>query len=168
MGVVNTKSTSVTNADATPVVHNNPFVEGGLVRCSVGTVEVAAADDDTSTYRMCRIPSNARIISAHILCDAITGGTSYDLGFWDTAANGAAVITGGTSVLASAVDLSSAITTVNTEHVFEAMDIAKIEKRAWELTSLTVDPMKEFDVVLSANTVGTGAGTISLVILWAV
>ncbi len=165
MAVVNKKSTAITNADAVPRTANNSYLEAGIVRTSIAVVEVAAADDDTSTYRMVRLPSNARISSIKVYCDAITGGTSYELGYFDTLANGGLVILD--DCYAAALDLSTAIT-VGTELMFQNRDIDNIEKRAWEDAGLSVDPFKEFDLVFSGDTVGTGAGGIAINVKWTV
>ena len=55
MSVVNTKSTNVTNADASPPAHTEALIAHGRVRKAVGSVEVAAADDDGSAYRICLV-----------------------------------------------------------------------------------------------------------------
>ncbi len=166
MGVVNTKATAITNADATPRTANSPYFERGLHLSSVGTVEVAAADSDGSVYRFARVPSGARLTSIVVFCDAITGGTGYDCGGYDVATvNAGALIVD--NCYASALDLSSAITT-GTQILFQAKDIINIEKRVWEDLALTVDPFKEIDICLTGDTVGTGAGTISLAVGWVV
>jgi len=162
MAVVNTKSTIVTNADATPVVLTSPRIAGGYLACEVATVEVAAADDDTSVYRLFRLPSNAKVVSIRILNDAITGGTSYDLGFYRTADDGGAVVDA--DAYGSAIDMSSARTTAFFEGAYEAADIANIEKEVWQNAGLSSDPSVLYDVCLTANTVGTAAGTISAIV----
>jgi hypothetical protein len=40
--------------------------------------------------------------------------------------------------------------------------IDQIEKRLWERLGLSVDPQVDYDLALTGDTVGTGAGTISL------
>lgn len=161
MGVVNTLSNAITNADATPRVPNSSYIEGGLLRVSVATVEIAAADSDTSVFRFFRLPSGARIHKLMVFCDAITGGTSFDFGLYQTAANGGALVD--VDAYASAVDLSSAITQ-GTNILFEAKDIANIEKRVWQDAALTADSFREYDICATANTVGSGAGTVSMLI----
>lgn len=163
MAVVNTKSTLITNADATPPVLNSSYFDTGIMRTSVGTVEVAAADSDTSVFRFVRVPSNARINSIRVYCDTITAGTSFDCGLYQTAANGGAVLLA--TAYASAVDLSTAIT-VGTEIAFEARDIANVGKRVFEDGGLTADTALEYDICLLANTVGSAAGTITLAVNW--
>lgn len=165
MAVANTKSTAITNADATPVVITNRNIIKGPVFCACATVEVAAADDDGSVYRMVRLPSNARVISMTRFNDAITAGTVYDLGVYQTAANGGAVVDA--DVFATDADLSSA-SVVGVEMRYEVADINGIEKRLWEVLGLTSDPQREYDIAFTGDTVGTAAGTISLEVLWTV
>lgn len=159
MAVVNTKATAVSNADATPVVFNNRILTKAPLFEAVGTVEVAAGDDDNSVYRIARIPSNARISSIELFNDAITGGTAYHVGLHQTAANGGAAADA--DVFATSVDLSSA-RVAPLDVTFEALDINKIEKRVYELLGETNDTKRFYDLTLTGATVGTGAGTISV------
>lgn len=165
MAVANTKSTHITAADATPPTLTNSYLAGGVLRESVGTVETAAADDANSIYRLVRVPSHARISSILLASDAITGCNSAEVGVYQTAANGGAVVS--ESLFASAVDLSSGI--AFTEELLEATatDIDKVEKRLWELLALDADPMRDYDIGVIANDV-TAAGTISMKVKWTV
>lgn len=165
MAVVNTKSTAITNGDATPVVITNRILTRGPVFTACGTVEVAAGDDDGSVFRFVRVPSNARIISITRFNDAITTGTAYEIGLHQTAANGGAAADA--DLFATAVDLSSA-SVVGVEQRFEAADIINIEKRVWELLGLTADPQRDYDLTFTGTTVGTGAGTISVEVRYTV
>lgn len=165
MAVANTKSTVITNADASPRTPNSSYLEHGKIRECVATVEVAAADDDTSVYRMVRIPSGARISQILVANDAITAGTSYDLGVYKNAGDGGAVVN--VDQFLSAVDMSSARAQfTDLTHESADFDIDKVEKRIWEMTgiALTADPFLEYDIAFTANTVGTAAGTISLIV----
>lgn len=161
MAVANTKSTAITNADATqPRVQTQSWIQKAEVFATVATVEVAAADDDASVYRMVRVPSSARIHSIEIVSDAITGGTAYDVGVYKVAGDAAGAVVDA-DLFADGLDLSAG-NTVPVDITFAARDIADIEKRLWELLGLSADPHKEYDICLTADTVGTGAGTISL------
>jgi hypothetical protein len=163
MAVENKKSTIVGNADAVPAVLTSPRIAGGHLRAQVATVEVAAADDDTSVFRLFRLPSNAKVTAFSLFNDAITGGTSYDIGLYRTAADGGAAVD--VDAFASAVDLSSGRAASGPlVATFEAQNIDKIEQELWQVASLTTDPGVMYDVALTANTVGTGAGTISAII----
>lgn len=165
MPVENRKSTQITNADATPPVLNNSAVARGVPFVACATIEVAAADDDTSIYRLIRVPSNAVMQSLVLFNDAITAGTSYDFGLLQTAANGGGATGADIDVFATAVDLSSARTT-GTEILFEALNIDQMGRRVWEILGLSSDPGREYDLVASANTVGTAAGTITIRAMW--
>lgn len=161
MAVVNSKSTLVTNADASPAVMTANVIAGAVVKESVATREIAAADDDTSVYRFTRIASGARVSQLLFANDAITGGTSFDCGLYDIAANGGAVVDA--DLFLSEVDFSSARAQwTDLTHESASNDIADVEKVVWQLLGLTSDPQKQYDVCLTGNTVGSGAGTISL------
>lgn len=165
MAVVSTKGTAITNRDATPRVLNNAAFAKGTPFFASDTVEIAAGDDDTSKFLFVTVPSNAVIASIKVFCDAITGGTSFDCGLYQTTENGGAAADA--DLFATAVSLATAIT-VGTEIRFEAADIAGCNLRVWQLLGLTSDPVRDYDIVLTANTVGTAAGTVSLQVLYAV
>lgn len=166
MGVVNTKSTQVSNGDASPPVLNAAYAGGGgAIRRLAGTVEVAAADDDTSTFRMVRVHSSWVIDSIKVFNDALTSGTSYDVGLHDIAAAGGAVVDA--DLFADAVDLSSARkATGGVEVRFDraGSDLPDLNKQIWELLGLSTDPGKWYDLTLTANTIGSAAGTISMIV----
>ena len=174
MAVVNTKSTAITNLDAVPPQLTNAAIAGADKKISKALLSVAAADSDTSVYRVARVPSNAVIHSIRVLNDAITGGTSYDLGVYDIAGtNSGAVVDA--DLFASAVDLSSA-NTAWLELRYEAATTAIIdyaEKTLWFIldvgaATLSSDPNKQYDICFTANTVGTGAGDILCEVEWSV
>jgi hypothetical protein len=160
MGTANTKSSAITLADESqPRVYAQSVVERGQPIVNVGTVEVAAADDNDSIYRLVRLPSGARVNKIELATDAIAGGTDYNLGLYKTAANGGAAVS--ESLFGDALDLSIG-NTVPVEVTFDQVDLADIQKKLWELLALASDPHTEYDLALKGVTVGTGAGTISL------
>ena len=164
MAVVD-KAGSVNNLSSidtpnTKVARN--VTNGGKVKMIRDTVEVEAADDDGSKFRLARVPLNTVIDDITIDHDAITGGTDYDLGLYDIPeTNNGAVINEGTSavdLLVDGADLSSAGALSGISNV----DIADRHKRLWELAGFTEAQTKLVDITLTANTVGTAAGTIAL------
>jgi hypothetical protein len=159
MGVVNTKATLIGNADSVPPTLTNSHMNGYL-REMPGTVEVAAADSDGSVYRLVRVPSNCRVSELTLANDAITAGTSFDVGIYKTARDGGAVVSA--ALFASAVDLSSAHDFTNDLLEATATDISQCEKRLWELAGLSADPGIDYDICATGNTVGSAAGTISM------
>ncbi len=161
MAVVNAKSTVVTNADATPPVKSPAYISGGVLREIVATIDVAAADDDGSVFRFARVHSSWRISEIDVLNDAITGGTGYDIGLYQTAENGGAAVIndcyGSAITHATARGATGAV-----ELGYEALDIINIEKRVFENAGLTTDPGRYYDLCMTGDTVGTAAGTISV------
>ena len=168
MAVANSKSTVVSNADASPRTPNSSYLEHSSLKECIGTVAVAAADDDGSVYRMARVPSGARISQVLVANDAVTGGTSYDFGVYDTAAvNSGAVVDA--DVFLSAVDMSSAraqLTDLTHESAVNPIEYA--EKRLWELLGLSADPFKEYDLAFTANTVGSAAGDLTVAVRYVI
>lgn len=163
MAVANTKSTIITNADATPRVLTTSKITGGrYLREAAATVETAAADDDGSVYRMVRVPSSARISQILYANDAITSGTVYDLGVYRTAADGGAVVS--QELFASDLDLSSAHALTDITFEATATDISKIEQELWQRLGLSTDPGVMYDICFTGSTVGSAAGTISLLV----
>jgi hypothetical protein len=166
MGVVNTKSLEILNMEAVPIVADDARSYSGLVRRYLTTLEVAAADSDTSTYRFVRLKSNSIVTAVRVYCDAITDGTSFDFGlYYETNKLAGVVVPNMVAMWGSAIDLSTAIGAtgpLNITYEATAGNIDAIKKRLWELAALTVDPDCFFDIVATANTVGSAAGTISL------
>lgn len=86
----NLKSTSITNLDASPVVANT-IGEGGPGFMTVinDFVTPVSADDTTSTYRLCRIPTNAKVKAVYIESAIATAGSGdIDIAFSDSTTDG--------------------------------------------------------------------------------
>ena len=173
MGVANTKGTAITNADATPPQLTNRAIAGAPLLISKAVVEVAAADDNDSVYRIARVPSNAVIHSIRILCDAITSGTSWHCGVWDTAGNGGAVVDA--DLFASAVDIAAGVAAW-LELRYEAATSGPIDYAEYPLwrvldlgaATLAADPNKQYDICLQGIAVGSSASTILCEVIWSV
>ena len=165
MAVANTKSAAVQANEAIPRTFVADYLSsaGGTVRCAVETVEVAAADSDASVYRMMQIPSNAVILRMEPLNDAITGGTSYDIGLYHTKSKGGAAVDA--NLFATVIDMAVA-RTLPFDVMFETLDINKVGKQLWELLGLTADPQVIYEICFTANTVGSSAGTLSMRVFW--
>lgn len=162
MAVANTKSTAITNLDSTPPVMNSRHLDGPLHEL-VGTVEIAAADCANSVYRMVRVHSSWRIAAILRTNDAITSGTDYDAGLYETAENGGAVKN--VNCFADAVSLASAVTTSQVNDMWETgadEGVEDIEKRVWEYAGDTADPNKFYDLCYTGVTPGSGAGTLTV------
>jgi len=155
MAVVNLKSQVVTDLDATPVVKTSPHEIGGVVREAVGTIAVTD-DDATSTFRLVRVPSRARITDVFLANDDLDGATpalAVDVGLY--LSEGGAVVD--VDFFASAItQLQAAAGYTDVTYESAVVDLPNRGKRLWEQLALTVDPEVEYDVAL---TVTTAAGT---------
>jgi hypothetical protein len=156
--VVNVKSASVTNMDASPPVKVASYLDHGKVRSSVGLAEAANGDSIGSTYRLARVHSSWRPRTLLLFCDAITSGAA-DIGLYDINSAGGAVISA--TCFATAQSIASAIT-LGTNVKYEALNIDQAEKTYWEIAGLTTDPSKLMDVVLTLTAATTAAGTLVL------
>lgn len=135
------------------------FASGAETVTLIATEEIAAADDDGSVYRLfAGVPSNYVPVEITIACDAITSGTDYDLGLYKT--NLGAVVD--KDVLMDGQTLASALTRATGYQLgLSNVNIADARKTLGVLSAQTdVDPA--YDIALTANTVGSGAGTVTV------
>jgi hypothetical protein len=160
MAVVDTKSAIITNRDATPPVANAAAIAAGNVRSWAATLELANGDSIGSTLRFGQVPSNARIHSIRVFCDAITSG-AMDVGLYQTTANGSAVVD--VDAYATAQSIASAITT-GTEIMFEVRNIDKCANYVWQDGGLTADTGRFYDIVGTLTAATTAAGTVTLMV----
>jgi hypothetical protein len=156
MAVVNYFTTKAATVGVKKEVGSNP--QELLVM--VAQVSIAAADDDGSTYPLFTLPNSFRPVRGTILCDAITGGTDYDIGLYDPA-SGAVV---DKDILLDGQTLATASKALNAIGSVPIADIGN-KKTLAELLALTPTTAKaEYDVVLTANTVGTAAGSVVVIL----
>lgn len=133
---------------------------GAKVVEMVKTFEIAAADDDGSVYRVFPdVPSSYVPVEITVACDAITSGTDYDLGLYKV--SGGAVVD--KDVLMDGQTLASALTRATGHQLgLGNVNIADAEKTLGVLSAQTnIDP--SYDICLTANTVGSGAGTVTII-----
>lgn len=156
-----TYTTEATNHKSVENSKNPTTATEGSYRVSSATVSVEAADADASTYYMLPVRSNWSIKHIWVYNDAITAGTSYDLGLYTTAATPVLV---DVDAYASAVDMSSARTSAPLDLAFEARNITSINKKIWEDAGLTTDSNVWYWLTFLANTVGSAQGDITVVV----
>jgi hypothetical protein len=131
---------------------------------AVATVAVASGDDDGSVYRLfAGVPSNLVPVMITVHNTAITAGTDYDLGLYKTK-DGAVV---DKDILADGLDMSSARTIATLNNA--GMTTVAIANGTQDLGTLSAqtDPDMAYDVCLTANTVGSAAGTIRVTAVFA-
>ena len=128
------------------------------------TFEVAAADDDLSVYRIARLPANAVVTSILVNSDVITAATDYDIGLYVGGVGGAAK---DADVYADGLDISSGAALGSEVNGLAAPAIEDIVKPVYILAGDTISTKNEtYDLAVTANTVGSLAGTVTLRVEW--
>ena len=122
-------------------------------------VSVAAADDDTSVYGLFLVNSNDAPVSCQIQTTAITGGTDYDLGLYAYNMDGTIGAVADKDILMDGQTMATASLVLNG---LGAVTADLRGKKFWQLLGLSADPQKTYVVALTANTVGTAAGSINV------
>ena len=154
-------STEATNHKSVTGTKNPTTATEGSMRCSSVTYSIAAADADGDIFHM--LPVFSKWSIKHIWCynDAVTGGTSYDVGLYTTASTPVVV---DVDAYGSAVDMSSARTSAPVDLAYEARNITSINNKVHQDGGVTTDPGVWYWLSLTANTVGTAQGDITLVV----
>lgn len=157
MAIVNEKSSFLSNLDAEPTILGSAGLHGGVTRSYTIVHEVTAGDSATSTYRLCRLPSNARLLgSSHISWDdlASTGAPTIDLGVVNVADESR--ITDDSDAINDGLDAASAASQTSV-----IKSINDYGKKLYEFVSgQTTDPKGELEIMLTiadadVNTGGT-------------
>lgn len=156
MAVVTVKSTAITAAEAGSLV--NAALAGAHVESAVGIAAVANGDSIGSKYILGRVSSNARMSALSLFCTAITT-CAGDVGLYQTAANGAAVVDADFFGAAQSLAAASAGINVLGGNV---LGPANREKRIWEALGLSVDPQRQYDIVVTLTAAAASAGTIGI------
>jgi len=169
MAVINVKSNSVINLDATPIVANVAG-EGGASDSKItdGVVpgtSVAAAASIASTFQFCRVPSNCKIKKLWFESAAQAAGT-MNLGLTyatDGSVNSTTPPTvvgaGGATLFGSAIALTAASGPTDVTNQSGNFTADKRQQPLWQAAGLTKDPGGWFDItgtLAAAITTGTG------------
>ena len=168
MAVDALKATAITNADATPPVLNNARLTKMQMHESVGTAQATASASIGSTYRLARIPSNARVSEVIYSGDAFDTTGAGDIGIYQTAANGGAVVDA--DFFASALLMTSALPNTAVTHESGVFGVEDVEKPLWEALGLSADPQRNYDVAITL-TAANGAGAtpdVTLRVRWGI
>lgn len=168
MAVVQTKSTAITNRDATPPVMNDARIEKGVLKSTVGSVAVGAADSANSYYPLAQVPSSAMVRGVYLTATAGMTTLAGNVGvFKNTAQSGTTTTgvvanTGSNTFFGSASSLASAL---NRSDVTGANSYTtdKREQPLWQAIGLSADPNVIFDIGVQVTTANTGvAGRVGI------
>jgi hypothetical protein len=158
MAVVTTKSTQITNRDASPRILNNAYLAGAMVRHARGVANIANGDSIGSKYPVCSIPSNALPISVRKTHPDIGTTGTADVGLYKTTADGGAVVDA--DAFTAATVLNAGAVTKGELVAGNLATAANGEKRVWELLGLTSDPKIMYDVALTLTAASDAAGAV--------
>lgn len=141
---------------------------GGELNVQYFSAAIAAADDDGSIYRITKdVDPNAVLLVAALGCSAITAGTDYDLGLYRPRLG--AVIS--KDVFMDGQTFATAVRPFQgTGGISGLSNVAagNLSKRIFEHAGHTVrTKLDSYDLALTANTVGTAAGTVDGILVWA-
>lgn len=174
MAVEALKSTSITNADATPIVANTAG-EGAAAPLIVQSeyITVSAAASATSTYRMIRLATTAKLkllvgeweamaagkvnLSLYYSSGYATDGSPQD-------SRAGALVSGGDQFFASDVDLAALSLGTALTNESGNYPLSKRNMPLWQAVGLTADPGGFFDLVYVVHTtdITTGAARLGL------
>jgi hypothetical protein len=166
MGIVALKGSRImTGLDTVPQELADPGEANVGLKLWTETVEVGAADSATSTYRMARLPSNARIHGLSRLHHddlASSGSPTLDIGITNTP--GRSDITADPDALNDGIDAAAA----NGASIAVVKDKVNYGKRLWEyVNGQTVDPKCLLDILVTlADADVNVGGTITLELVY--
>jgi hypothetical protein len=184
----NLKSLSITNLDASPVAAM-PIGEGapGMVRCANDSVTTVSGDDTTSTFKLARIPTNAKIKSLYIMSAIATAGSGdINIAFSDSLtdgtqpalsglANPVVQITGPVNNKLFGAAQSLVLASVRTDFTFKGTFTAAHQNLPlWQVlvnlgaTQFTADPGGFFDIQVNITTAITTGGILTAEVYYVV
>lgn len=149
------KSIPITNRDATPVVLTNSRISKTLLHESIGNVTTTSGVTAGSTYRMCEVPSNARVSQVILNAGAMTQG-AFDIGVYRNTADGGAVVSA--ALFGSAVSCAAAVVMSDVTNESGSYTVDNQQVPLWLAAGLPSYPGTTLDIVCtSTNTITTGA-----------
>lgn len=156
--MANVNSTWIGNAVATPKVATNSNQSVGQVFSAKSVATVSATQSSGDTIRLVRVPSNARIDAVLLTTGDATTAGNINIGVWQTADNGGAVVDA--DLFASALALTGGPFT-RSDQTWESGEYTYAESclPLWQVLGLTTDPNREYDIVAQVSTTGDGMGT---------
>lgn len=158
MAVVSTKSTQITNRDATPKVLSNSFLTKAMKMRAAGVVAAVSGDSIASKYFFTSVPSSALVSSVMVSAPDIGTTGTMDLGLYQTTENGGAVVDA--DFFKAAIDTHSGAITKSEVLFGNVVTVANMDKRLWEHLGLSVDPELYYDVVGTLAAAQDGSGSI--------
>lgn len=141
----------------------------GSIWGTIVTFETEAANDDGSVFRLLKgLNPDLIPLEIEIINDAITGMTDVDLGLYET--TGEDGVDGpevDKDVFLAGADIASGNAAGSPQEGLANVDLADRQKKIYELAGHTLGTRKpQYDIALTANTMGSGAATITVKFLF--
>jgi hypothetical protein len=175
MTIAHTKSSYITNQDATPPVENTGG-EGAGARLKVieGTITALASSSLASTYQFVRVPSNCKVKKIFFESAAQTAGVMNIGLYYATDGQGGrptsllAANTISSVFFATAIDVGSAVTITDITNQTSSTYTQDLRSQPlWAAAGLTTDPGGSFDITGTVSSViSTGTGVIGLTVFY--
>ena len=179
MAVEALKSTSITALDTVPVVPPSTGAGApGFLRSVGDYVTIPASASVNSTFKLARVPSNAKIKEIVFESEAQTAG-KFDISVYYSSSTvdgtqpslqGLIVPSTGAAFFASAIDCASAVVQGLQTNESTNYTLAKRNQPLWQALGLSTDPGGFFDIVAVCVTtaVTTGTGKLGLQVMYVV
>lgn len=167
------KGPAITNLDATPVVDVTAGEGiGGELRHVGDWVTALTADTTSSTYRICRFPTQARIKRVVLNAAAVSAGAAdIDIAFSDSTVDGTPPNLQGTVPQVSSADnkwfgaAHSLVAQANVDITYAGSHtMATANEPIWKALGYATDPGGYFDIFMKVTTAITTGGIISVTV----
>lgn len=166
MAVADTSATALLSTAQYVEATRALYTTGANIGALLSTVAVAAADDNNSVYRLFEgLSYNLVPLIMLVACTAITNGTDYNVGIFE---DGGAVIID--NAFGDALDLSSALALAPgvAKNGMGNVLAADMSKKLYEHAGHTASNFRTtYDIAATGIAVGTAAGTITTLLIYA-
>ncbi len=169
MAINNRSSTMISNRDASPLILSNPSFSRSDLKEAYGYVSAVNADSAGSIYRMFQMPSNMRLSSIILQCEALGAGAKVDVGayygndakdiFLGNVLAGAVI---SANFFATAVDVSGALGPTDVSNESGSYTLDKQQMPLWQALGLASDPECHIDIAAVVNVAIAATGLLSL------
>ncbi len=138
---------------------------GGKLFGMVETFEIAAADSNGSVYRVFKnLPPDLIPVKIELYNDAMTSATDYEIGLYKVTKNGVNGAAKDIDCLLGTTDINGGNARGSHVDGLGAVALEDAEKMLYELAGDAFSAREEgYDLAITANTVGSAAGTITLI-----
>lgn len=151
-------STLISNRAATPRVANEPWANAKVKTSGPAQIEVSTGEVAADTLDFFEIQSNAVVNGVFVSSDAAITSGAMDVGIYQTADNGGAVVDA--DFFASALAVGAGLTKSDVTHESGVYGIEDRDKPLWEALGLTEDPQISYVVAGTVTTDMGATGTI--------